>query len=337
MKYPKAIMRIVMGIDQGSTQTRAALCSEEGEILGVGYAGGASHSYDGIHTAMQNVQKAILAAKENAIIEADEIKMVFAGMSGADWPDEPPMLASNIKQLGNYPSVRVVNDAIIALRAGTEKPYGAILIGGTGANCAIRSPQGEEFIFGFYHDPALMGAHAITRQAMFKIFQNYAYQGKTTLMTQAFLESLHFNNVDQMCREFYQQKIPNLHMLVPLVFEADRQGDWVAREILTQYGKGSANLLLAGLRRFHMTKMQLEIVVSGSIFKVKDSSLLRSLTSELARRVPGARVVNAKYEPVVGALLLALESLGVTMEEKALHNIETSARRLNLLRAVQTE
>jgi len=74
-------------------------------------------------------------------------------MSGADWPDEPPMLASHLGQLGKFSSIHVVNDAIIALRAGTDKPFGAILIGGTGANCAIRSPGGKEYVFGFYHDP----------------------------------------------------------------------------------------------------------------------------------------------------------------------------------------
>jgi len=51
-------MSLILGIDQGSTHTRAAICDEQGNIMGIGYADGASHTYDGIQTAMQRVRKA---------------------------------------------------------------------------------------------------------------------------------------------------------------------------------------------------------------------------------------------------------------------------------------
>jgi len=41
----------ILGIDQGSTHTRAAFCNDQGQILGVGFAAGASHTYDGIRVA----------------------------------------------------------------------------------------------------------------------------------------------------------------------------------------------------------------------------------------------------------------------------------------------
>jgi len=176
------------------------------------------------------------------------------------------------------------------------------------------------------------GAHAISHQALYKIFQVHAYQEKATLLTQLFLAALHYENIDQLCRNFYEQKISNVHLLAPLVFEADQQGDEAAGEILSQYGKGSAGLLFAGLHRFQMTEMELEVVVSGSVFKARNSSLVKALTTELGRLVPQAKIVNAKYEPVIGALLLALEALGIKVDDPVLRNIERSAKQLNLLR-----
>ena len=48
--------------------------------------------------------------------------------------------------------VFIVNDSIAALRGGTEKPYGAILVAGSGANCAVLAPDGRQFIYHYYHD-----------------------------------------------------------------------------------------------------------------------------------------------------------------------------------------
>jgi N-acetylglucosamine kinase-like BadF-type ATPase len=324
----------ILGIDQGSTHTRAAFCNDQGQILGVGFAAGASHTYDGIRVAMLRVQEAIQEAQISAAIESLEDVTVVAGMSGADWPDEPSMLESNLLQLASFKSVHVVNDAIIALRAGTDEPYGAILIGGTAANCAVRSPNSEDYVFGFYHDPSLLGANAITRQALYKIFQVHSYQLPPTLLTQYFLDALQYKDVDELCRNFYEQKVAKVHLLVPLVFKADQEGDWAAHEILAQYGKGSADLIAAGLRRFQMLAMKLEVVVSGSIFKDPNSSLLKTLNYELGQLAPRAKIVNARYEPVVGALLLALESRGIKVDEKIKQNIEDTAARLGLLREI---
>lgn len=325
-------MKIILGVDQGATHTRAALCSERGEILGVGYAAGASHTYSGLETALLRVREAAAEAQWDAGLDALEAAVLLAGMSGADWPDETGLLEGGLRRAGGFAAVRVVNDAVIALRAGTSQPYGAVLIGGTAANCAVRSPRGEEFIFGFYHDPALLGAHAIARQALYQIFHNHAYQLEEPLLTRLFLARNQFDSVDQLCRSFYEQKIADVHLLAPLVFEADRGGDQAARSILAAYGRGSAALVLAGLRRFQMTQIEVEVVLSGSLFKDRESTLIQAFGSELLRQAPQASIVHARYEPVVGALLLGLESLGIEIDTGVLERLDACAAHRGLLR-----
>jgi hypothetical protein len=54
----------------------------------------------------------------------------------------------------------IVNDSIAALGRNT-KAYGAILVAGTGANCAVLAPDGRTFIYHCYHDSNLQIGAAI--------------------------------------------------------------------------------------------------------------------------------------------------------------------------------
>jgi hypothetical protein len=60
--------------------------------------------------------------------------------------------------------------------------------------------------------------------------------------------------------------------------------------------------------------------------------LIDALAGQLRLGAPHARLINARYEPVVGAALLGLESLGVPNTPGLRENIEQSASRLGLLR-----
>ena len=60
---------------------------------------------------------------------------------------------------------------------------------------------------------------------------------------------------------------------------------------------------------------------------------MSTLAQAIHRRAPRARLVNARYEPVVGAALLALEQSGAAMTDDLRGEVEHSAARLGLLRA----
>jgi hypothetical protein len=98
------------------------------------------------------------------------------------------------------------------------------------------------------------------------------------------------------------------------------------------FGQGYAGLAAAGLRRLGMAEIALEVVLSGSIFKARGPLLVETIRTALHQAAPRARLVNARYEPVVGAALLGLEELGVPIEAAAKARIEESASRLGLLR-----
>ncbi len=328
-------MDLVLGIDQGGTTTRAAVCDFSGTIRGAGRVAGACHSYNGMETAMQRVREAAEIALQRAGAHAGDVKLIYGGLTGADWLEEYELLRENVSRLGICSEVKITNDSIVAMRGGTEKSYGAIVVAGTGGNCAVRAPDGREFVYGYYTDPELQGGGAISRQALLAIFRNYTGREEGTLLEECILAHYKLRDVDELCKRCYARKLENVPGLAPLVIEAAVAGDAVATRILRRFAKGCAELVLVYLRKFEMIGIEVEVVLSGGVFKGKvgkGNFLTYAIADELRVGAPMAKVVSAQYEPVVGAVLLALEAQKVGMDAAVRDQIQTSAQRFGLLR-----
>ena len=93
-----------------------------------------------------------------------------------------------------------------------------------------------------------------------------------------------------------------------MVEQAALNGDTAANEILSEFAKGIIPYLISGMKKLNILNRPTDVVVSGSIFKCKAPILMKTVTSEISRQTRYATVINAKYEPVVGAYLLALDA-----------------------------
>lgn len=322
----------VLGIDQGSTHTRAAVCDVAGNVLAVGRAPGACHAFHGMDEAMLAVQAAAGLALAQADVPREAIGVLFVGMTGADWSDEYGLLEANLLSLGLCEHVHVVNDAIVALRGGTSAGYGAILIAGTGANCAILSPTGEQYIYHYYVEADLQGGTGLGRRSLQAIYRAETGREAETVLTARVLTMFDHATVDDLLRADVEGRLPKdaVKDVAPLVFQAALEGDLVAGRILRSFGEGLAELVTAGLHRFGMADLDVEVVVSGSVFK--GAGLVEIVTEAIHREAHRARIVNARYEPVVGALLLGLETLGIDVRRDVARSIETSSEALGLVR-----
>lgn len=312
-------MGLILAFDQGATKTAALAATAGGEILGVGYSRGACHASDGMDAAMTAVKEAAAAALKQA--GGGHIDHVFAGMTGADWPHEYPQLQTALRQATGVANVTVVNDCIIARRAGTDSPWGAVLCAGTGLNAAVISPGGASYVYGYYINGDDNGGTALGRLSLRAVFGAEAGITPPTLLTAGLLNHFGLTTVDDLMMRYVGGELGPTSTLVPVLVEAVRAGDAAAGRIVSEFGERLARYVTAGLRRFDMVHLEQDVVLSGGVFKADLPGLRESLARALAKDVPGARLREARYEPVVGALLLALEERGergVSLESPAL-------------------
>lgn len=120
--------------------------------------------------------------------------------------------------------------------------------------------------------------------------------------------------------------------LCPLVVRAAQQGDRAARRILVAAGHELGRLAVATIKRLYMTPESFAVVPFGGVFKAGEL-VLASFRDTITATAPGARVVLPRYEPVVGAVLLALDDLNVTIDWPVLEAIDQSASRFPGCRA----
>jgi hypothetical protein len=113
--------------------------------------------------------------------------------------------------------------------------------------------------------------------------------------------------------------------LCPVVGKVARQGDQVALQILKEAGIELGRLAAAVINRLGMQAEEFAIVPFGGVFKTGE--LILEPFQEICRKVaPKAKIAYSKFEPEVGAVLIALTEIGVEIGEPILSQIERSSQ-----------
>jgi N-acetylglucosamine kinase-like BadF-type ATPase len=112
--------------------------------------------------------------------------------------------------------------------------------------------------------------------------------------------------------------------LCPLVAQVARQRDPVAVGILHDAGIELGRLGVAVICRLGMEQEEFAVVPFGGVFRIGEP-VLRSFRETILATAPDAAVVQPRFEPVVGAVLLALREMGMAIDAEVIAAIEQSA------------
>jgi N-acetylglucosamine kinase-like BadF-type ATPase len=112
--------------------------------------------------------------------------------------------------------------------------------------------------------------------------------------------------------------------LCPVVADAARRGDAVAAEILRDAGVELGRLGGAVIRRLGMEQEAFAVVPFGGVCRIGEP-VLRTFRETVLATAQRATVVDPRFEPVVGAVLLALREIGVAIDTGVIATIEESA------------
>lgn len=327
-------MRYVLGLDQGGTKTHAMIADENGVILGMGQSKGACHATQGMDAAMTQIDLAIRQATQQSQIGLESVAAIYAGLTGIDWDYEKELLTAELKKRFGVENTNAVNDSIIALKAGTQNEKGCVLCVGTGFNCAVRKSKAEEFVFGYYVAEEHQGGGALGQKTIQAVLDAEVGLAEPTALTDMLFARFQVSNAGQLLYQVVTGAISSQDKLgLPLLLgQAAMQNDPVALRILFEYGRDISKYAIAGMKRLDLLEEDLDVVLSGSIFKCKVPVLQDAVTAAIHKFAARANIINCRYEPIVGAVLLALEEINGPLSQKVYKNIETASEKFPILR-----
>jgi N-acetylglucosamine kinase-like BadF-type ATPase len=306
---------LVVGVDGGSTKTIALVADEQGQVVGAARGGGSNWSGEDVTVPMGVVAETVRRALAQAGHSGEDVAVGVFTLAGADWPEDHVNRQKVLEQAGIARRIIVKNDSFGGLRAGTNKPYGMVLAAGSGMNAAVITPDGREWAFGYYE--TFGGSRSIAQDAFHALLRAEDGRGQPTCLTEMVLRRLGYPTTEAMLRAAILGQMDRHAFLgiTPLVFEAALAGDTMAAGILIRQAEGLAEYATAMARRFTMQDLEFDVVLAGSVFKGVGSLLLDTLSAEIHKVAPRANIIRARFEPVVGSVLLAYDALDIPVSE----------------------
>lgn len=294
--------RLHLGIDAGGTSTRAVVqrasfgsikkaSGPSAQLQRLGIAGAA-------HVLAQLVER-VLADEDSPCIVA-----LVAGVAGAATSEDQQALADALSEhLGPYTPehLRIVQDAEIALAGAFEGESGLAIVAGTGSVLVARGKSGAFYKAGGWgyllgdagsgYALGLAGLRAAAR----------AYDGgPKTLLWKLLAERLGINDRAGLIRKVYQSDWP-LQEAAPLVLEAARQGDAVARQLTLEQARTLARQAREFTRQYSDITQRFALL--GGL--TSDPFYHDALAGALRDVLPDWEEATPRLSPVMGALLMA--------------------------------
>lgn len=296
----------VLGIDAGGTKTVAYLADADGRVVGEGRAGGANLQAHG----ELEVEKALHQVIEQAMGEHEvAASAVCLGIAGVDRPDDASVVRSILRRLGFKARVLIVNDALVALVAGTGDEPGIVVISGTGSIAYGVSGRGVAARAGGWG--SVLGdegaGYWIGRRALVAVMRAFDGRGPSTRLMPLMLKHFQVTRPDGLVREIYDRDAARHAVAAAgvIVEQARQDGDVVAAEILRDASAELAEAVRSVAARLDMRGDAFRTVLAGGMFKVIPW-LAADLTRRLEDVVPRSSVARLEVEPALGAVRLAL-------------------------------
>lgn len=322
-------MSRVVGVDAGGTKSFCLAADLDGRIIGFGKAGPGSFEVVGLETAKVNILKCVERALRQGDALKDEVRQGVFALAGADfYPEDFEMLTQAMEDLHVARKCTVKNDSIAGLRAGIRRPYGICIIMGSGFNGAGLGKDGREVRYiseGFLYGD-IGGGHTIAREVLHHAYRSWDGRGRKTVLEQKVLEYFEYQDMYELARYLYYNREPHKRIpgLCPICFDSAFDGDEVAVELVTRFGKEAGVSANALVRKLDLQDDEFEVVLAGSVFKGKGPLLIDTVKETIRPIAPKAHVITPRYEPVVGALMLALEEAGVEINGEVEANLDST-------------
>jgi N-acetylglucosamine kinase-like BadF-type ATPase len=312
----------VLAVDGGNSKAELALIAADGRLIAAGRGPTISHQAVGLERGMANLRE--LASKATTgtggpgaasppRTSAPLAELGVYCLAGADYPSDVRLLTNAIEELGLARQTIVLNDTFAALRAGTHRPWGVVLICGQGINGAALAPDGRSARFDALGTISgdWGGAGDVGEAGLAAAVRARDGRGPATALERLVPAHFRVRSVSALVRSLYLERIPErrLNELCPVVFRAAGDGDVVARGILIRLADELVAMAGALIRRLRLTELDPEVVLGGGVFQASDPAFYARIEAGVKAVAPAASIVRLTAPPVLGAALLGLDRL----------------------------
>lgn len=301
--------RLVAGIDGGQSSTVAVIVDESGVVRGRGVAGPSDHVDEAADSRRCAIacERAVERARDAAGIDAATmLDAVVVGLSGYDGA-----LHGAAPQL-HTARLRFDHDAPVALAGAVVERPAIVVIAGTGSVAYGETAEGRTFRvggFGFLFGDG-GSAFALARAALASAMAQDDRRERTRL-GEAALAFFDCSTLRDLARAVYVRDIgrPQLASFARVVYDAARLGDAEARALVDEAASALGSLAATAVERMGDTHGVVSVAFVGGA--VENADYLMRVSAHLASLAPSARIVAPRYEPAIGAALLAFDDAGI--------------------------
>ena len=318
-------MKLLIAVDAGNSKTIALAATLDGHIVGYGRSGcGDIHTVAAPELALGAVQSAIENALLNANATRADVVLSSLSMAGADWPEDYERIISFVQSLG-FPQHIVVHDSIGGLRAGTDDGNGLAVILGTGVAIGARN---DSRIWHSSFWTRSLDANVLEDDIYNAVLADELKHGPSTSLTRQLLQVHGKQSVEELihCQtrcdnSEYLSQSKTLNALV----EQALQGDEVACKIATTYANRCFNYALSAARNVGFeADGEFPIVFSGGLVRHPSHLFKQLIAASIHQFYPMARPIVSDFEPIIGAVFLALDTLEIDVSDNIKKNLHAT-------------
>ena len=306
-----------LGVDVGGSKTHALIADETGQAIGFASGGPGNWEgigYDGLTRVLMDVTE--LAAK-NASISLGQISGAGMGFGGYDWPSQRPAHLDAIQPLGLNCPLELVNDATLGILAGAEEAWGISVVSGTGCNCRgwSKDHKHEGRVVGGSGNWSgeAAGAFDIVERAMRAVTFEWDQRGPSTTLTPVFIQATGAKNLDDLIEGLNTGMYDLERITTHMVFNVAAQDDPVALEVIRWAGDQLGQMACGVIHQLKLEKEVFDVVLIGSLFD-GNPLMTRTMTATIHDQAPSARLIRLSVPPVVGGVILGMQTAGLNTQ-----------------------
>ena len=307
-------MTVVLAVDGGNSKTDVALVDGDGRLLAAVRGPTTSHQQVGADAGMQRLAARVTEAYAAADLHgADRADVGVYCLAGADTPRDIRGLRSRLAAQGFARTDLLRNDTFAALRAGTDRGWGVVVICGQGINAAGVAPDGRTARLDALGEISgdWGGATDVGWQGLAAAVRARDGRGPRTALERSVPAYYGLASPHALTMAMYDGRIAHRRIgeLSPVVFGAAMDGDAAARAIVDRLADEIVAMAGAMIRRLRLRRLDPEIVLGGGVFRTPDAAFRSRIERGVQAIAPRARLVRSDAPPVAGAALLGLDAL----------------------------